>query len=130
MSSSSILGGASAPVQADGKSVDLLGPSDSSDSGSDVQGQRPMATAPESLDQRSTVPAEVDSDTDASGTGERASADGDSPVDGADILPDRIIERLDDEDDPSARRKSVEAGALSDDDEAEGEIEGDTRSDR
>lgn len=125
MTSSSILGGTSAPVQADGKGVDLLGPSDTSDGGSDVQGQRTMPTASESAGERGTVIAEVNSDTDASGTGERASADGDSPIDGADILPDRIIERTDAEDDPSNRRKSVEAGTLSNDEEVDDEIEDD-----
>ena len=118
MSNSSILGGSSAPAQADGKNVDALGPSDSSDSGSDVQGERSMSTSADSPDELGAVVADLDSDTDASGTGERASADGDSPVDGADILPDRIIDNLEGEDDPADRLESVEAAELGDDDEA------------
>ena len=91
MSNSSILGGTSAPSQASGKDVDLLGPSDTSDSGSDVQGERPMATAPDNPGEWGAVVADGRADTDAGGTGERAAADGDVTVDGADILPDRIV---------------------------------------
>lgn len=70
-----------------------LGPSDSSDSGSDVAGarRRPFDVDTE-LDNHAleTGDAELDSDTDRSGTGERASADGDSTFDdSADIEPDR-----------------------------------------
>ena len=124
MSNSSILGGTSAPLQADGKGVDLLGPSDTSDSGSDVQGERAMPTAPDNPGKWGAVVADSDSDTDATGTGERASADGDAPRDGADILPDRIIENLGADDDPANRRESVEAGDLAveesdEDDDAE-----------
>ncbi|PPF02890.1 chemotaxis protein [Burkholderia pseudomallei] len=70
-----------------------LGSSDSSDSGSDVAGarRRPFDVDTE-LDNHAleTGDAELDSDTDRSGTGERASADGDSTFDdSADIEPDR-----------------------------------------
>jgi hypothetical protein len=62
---------------ADRDNADTLGPSDSSDSGSD------MAGTP-----RSTEAAQ----TDSAGTGERRSADGDEPVrDAADIAPDRVV---------------------------------------
>lgn len=53
-----------------------LGPSDLSDSGSDVLG----ALDPETLD----------SDSDSLGTGERASAEDRSPTLDADILPDHV----------------------------------------
>ena len=47
MSHSSILGGDRAPQQAPGRDADTLGPSDSSDSGSDVQGATRLKTEPE-----------------------------------------------------------------------------------
>lgn len=90
MANSSILGGEVPAKRAKGKDVDALGPSDSSDSGSDVQGQSSMPTRADSPDQFGAVPVHRDSDSDAQGTGERASATGDEARDGADILPDRI----------------------------------------
>ncbi|WOB10827.1 hypothetical protein [Piscinibacter gummiphilus] len=94
MATSSILGGSAAPQRPRGTGADLLGPSDSSDSGSDVQGERTLAT---DADDGGTgaVPAELDSDTDARGTGERAAAAGSEPRDGDDILPDRVIRTAD-----------------------------------
>jgi hypothetical protein len=94
MAHSSILGGERVAPRARGRDTDALGPSDSSDSGSDVQGERLTATAPDTAgDIDAATPAELDSDTDASGTGERASAVPDGAEDGADIGTDRI-ERL------------------------------------
>ena len=90
MATSSILGGQPAPRKAPGRDTDALGPSDSSDSGSDVQGERPMPTLPDSPGELGAVPADTDSDTDASGTGERASATGEHTREAADILPDRV----------------------------------------
>ena len=127
MSNSSILGGTSAPLQADGKDVDLLGPSDTSDSGSDVQGERSMRTAPDNPGEWGAVVADGASDSDAGGTGERASADGDDPLDGADIMPDRVIDGLDADVDPADRRKTAAAGDLElddDDDDDDAEKEG------
>lgn len=94
MATSSILGGSTAPSRPRGTGTDLLGPSDSSDTGSDVQGERALST---DLDDggAGALPAELDSDTDASGTGERASAAGTEPRDGDDILPDRVIRTAD-----------------------------------
>lgn len=112
MSNSSILGGTPAPQQADGKDVETLGPSDSSDSGSDVQGERTLPTAPDNPGEWGSVVADLDSDTDAGGTGERASADGESPLEGADILPDRVIENIGADGAPTRRRESVEVGGL------------------
>lgn len=103
MASSSILGGVSAPVHADGKDVDALGPSDSSDSGSDVQGERSMPTTADNPGEWGAVVTEGGNDSDASGTGERASAEGEPPRDGDDILPDRIVDAPgEDELDPDA----------------------------
>jgi hypothetical protein len=71
-----------------GHGTGALGPSDSSDSGSDVQG------AAEALGD-----AGLDSDTDRNGTGERSSAAPDSEMkEGADIAPDHI-EKIDAEED-------------------------------
>ena len=88
MSHSSILGGEKAPTQARGRDTDALGPSDSSDSGSDVQGEHShLASDPQDA---GALPAELDSDTDAAGTGERGAAFGADVEEGADIRPDRI----------------------------------------
>jgi hypothetical protein len=74
MAYSSILGAERAPEQPSGKTSDLLGPSDSSDSGSDAMGTD-----------------EVHADSDASGTGERGSVTPGDAVEGGDIRPDRIV---------------------------------------
>ncbi|WP_051293423.1 hypothetical protein [Pseudoduganella violaceinigra] len=82
MSGTSTLDPDNMPVQPDrelrkGHDTGTLGPSDSSDSGSDVQGG-PGDT-------------ELDSDSDAQGTGERAGAGRDTPApDGADIDVDHV----------------------------------------
>ncbi len=76
MATSSILGGDWVPRRRGGTDVGSLGPSDSTDSGSDTRG---------AFDDD-----ELASDTDAEGTGERSSVDLRSgPID-ADILPDHI----------------------------------------
>jgi len=76
MATSSILGGDWVPKRPAGTDVGSLGPSDSTDSGSDARG---------AFDDD-----ELSSDTDAQGTGERSSVDPRSgPID-ADILPDHI----------------------------------------
>lgn len=87
MASSSILGGERAASRAKGRDADSLGPSDSSDSGSDVQGEIAQPTGD---DEAHAVPAEHDSDTDAAGTGERGAAVPDRARASGDILPDRI----------------------------------------
>jgi hypothetical protein len=74
MAYSSILGADRAPVQPSGRDAELLGPSDSSDSGSDALGTD-----------------ELHGDSDASGTGERGSVDAREDREGADILPDHIV---------------------------------------
>jgi hypothetical protein len=75
-----------------------LGPSDSSDSGSDVAGaKRHEFDVDSELDNHAleTGDTELESDTDRVGTGERAAADGDSTlVESGDIKPDRIVDPL------------------------------------
>lgn len=72
-----------------------LGPSDSSDSGSDMAGaKRHEFDVDDELDNHAleTGEAELASDSDRSGTGERASADGDSTLEqNEDIDVDRVI---------------------------------------
>lgn len=94
MAQSSILGGQRAPAQAAGRDTDTLGPSDSSDSGSDVQGERAHQAADDA--DIGALPADLQSDTDAAGTGERGAAYGDDAEAGSDILPDRIEAGADD----------------------------------
>lgn len=76
MATSSILGGERVPVQPAGTDVASLGPSDSTDSGSDTRG---------AFDED-----ELASDTDAEGTGERGALDGRGVRSDADILPDHV----------------------------------------
>lgn len=120
MSRSSILGGERAPQQAKGRSAETLGPSDTSDSGSDIQGASRLKTDAEEGQLGGATPVDGDSDSDSMGTGERASAVPGGGRDGADISPDRIArskdaldsaESIDDNDD------SVEALANDEPDE-------------
>ena len=74
MAYSSIMGADKAPIQPSGRSNDLLGPSDNSDSGSDALG------TPEIL-----------GDSDSYGTGERGVVSGADAKEGGDILPDRVV---------------------------------------
>jgi len=80
MAYSSILGAETAPTLPSGRDAELLGPSDSSDSGSDAMGT-----------------AEVHADSDAAGTGERSSVSPRDGREGGDILPDRIVNMKDGE---------------------------------
>ena len=89
MATSSILGGDYPPMEPKGTDVDSLGPSDTSDSGSDVRTSRERTAMPEDAAQ-GAIPIAHDSSSDAEGTGERASADAPPPTADADILPDRI----------------------------------------
>jgi len=102
-----------------------LGPSDSSDSGSDVQGaKRHEFDRDSELDNHAleTGDEELASDSDRAGTGERAAADGDSTLDvNRDIDVDRVIdpfERSASDDDEVTQRldDSVQAPDLDDDD--------------
>lgn len=96
MARSSILGTEQAPTFASGRDADLLGPSDSSDSGSDIQGELHLETAGDDFESRAAAisgAANTDplSDSDAGGTGERGSAVPEHVREGGDIGPDRII---------------------------------------
>jgi hypothetical protein len=105
VATSSILGGERPHDQPSGTDVDSLGPSDSSDSGSDVQLQRRMPTAPNAPDELGSIPVRRHSTTDATGTGERASAAGDAEgTDGADIVPRGAEHLVDDEGDEATER--------------------------
>jgi hypothetical protein len=95
------------PVTDKGHGTRALGPSDTSDSGSDLQGPGICENEAEvlGLDSgtnedgahgtgagRDVGDANLDSDSDAGGTGERASAGRDIDVEaGSDIAPDRLI---------------------------------------
>jgi len=95
------------PVTHKGHGTDALGPSDSSDSGSDLQGPGLYEIDADvtGLDRgtnedmphaggagRDLGDANLDSDTDAGGTGERAAAGRDIDDEpGSDIAPDRLL---------------------------------------
>ena len=89
MANSSILGGEHAAPHPRGTDVDALGPSDSSDSGSDVQTDRRRSALPDAASE-GALPIPHGSTSDAAGTGERASADASAPQVDADILPTRV----------------------------------------
>ncbi len=95
MSHSSILGGERAPQQAKGRDDETLGPSDTSDSGSDIQGASRLKTDAEEGELGGATPVSNDSDSDSMGTGERAEAVPEGARDGADIGPDRIASSQD-----------------------------------
>ena len=95
MARSSILGGERAPQQARGRNAESLGPGDTSDSGSDIQGATRLKTDAEEGQLGGATPIDVDSDSDSMGTGERKSAVPDGARDGADIGPDRIVRSKD-----------------------------------
>jgi hypothetical protein len=96
MATSSILGGQHLPEHVRGKDTNALGPSDNSDSGSDAQG--------------AYGDDELSSDSDAAGTGERASVGPGLDVSDADILPDHI-EGEDDESVSEAGDDDLETAA-------------------
>lgn len=95
MSQSSLLGAERAPQRPAGTGADLLGPSDTSDSGSDIQGATRLKTDAEEGELGGATPVDLTSDSDAFGTGERAEAVPEGARDGADIGPDRIARSKD-----------------------------------
>lgn len=107
MAYSSILGADSAPSHPSGREAELLGPSDNSDSGSDTIG---------------TDEADADS-TDAGGTGDRGAVAGPDAREGADIMPDRIVNMADDAGLPEADPDGMEMTDL--DDDAQAQADGD-----
>lgn len=108
MATSSILGASQAPTHASGRDADLLGPSDSSDSGADIQGQLHLETEDDFESRAAAISGagntDPGADSDTAGTGERGSATPDRVVDGADVAPDRVVlsaqESLDLDSDP------------------------------
>ena len=125
MARSSIMGGERAPQQAKGRSAETLGPSDTSDSGSDIQGATRLKTDAEEGQLGGATPIDGDSDSDSMGTGERRSAVPDGTRDGADISPDRIArskdaldsaESIDDDDDSIEGLATDESDDEDDDD--------------
>lgn len=106
---SSILGGETPATPPPGHDNRALGPSDTSDSGSDVagiendQGRDPAVPTDVAMDpdaERTDPSFEdfgVGADSDAGGTGERSTAAGDAaPTDAPDISPDKVIDAEDD----------------------------------
>jgi hypothetical protein len=91
MARSSILGGDLAPKQASGNDTDALGPSDTSDSGSDIQGEPELEGNYDREGRLGAGHTDRGSDSDGAGTGERGSALPDEFVEeGLDISPDHI----------------------------------------
>jgi hypothetical protein len=104
MAHSSLLGIDEVPETPPGRDTEALGPSDTSDSGSDVAGLAdlddgdpglPVDVATDVDSERPDTSFETigdGSDTDSAGTGERRSAGGDGGLrEGADIAPDRVV---------------------------------------
>ena len=126
MSHSSILGGERAPQQARGRDAETLGPSDTSDSGSDIQGASRLKTDAEEGELGGATPVSNDSDSDSMGTGERAEAVPEGARDGADIAPDRIArsqDALDSAESISGNDDSIES--LADDELVDGDEDDD-----
>jgi len=71
MAKSSLVGVDRAPAIPKGRDIDLKGPSDSSDSGSDIQGELDLGADEVGLPRDLALPIEHSGDTDAGGTGER-----------------------------------------------------------
>ncbi|HVE53051.1 MAG TPA: hypothetical protein VNB23_06670 [Ramlibacter sp.] len=99
MAFSSILGADVAPGQPSGRDADLLGPSDNSDSGSDAIGT-----------------TESHEDSDSVGTGSRGAVAGPDAREGADILPDRVVNLVEGEGFPEADPDGMEMTDLDNDD--------------
>ena len=106
MANSPLLGGERAAERPKGTGTDLLGPSDTSDSGSDITGAVGAVDTEEfgfdggSNDDIRRAPgagadigdADLDADSDSGGTGERAEAGRDTlRSDAPDIMPDQVF---------------------------------------
>jgi hypothetical protein len=137
MSTSPLMGGERAARRPQGTSTDLLGPSDTSDSGSDLVGaDGAVDTDDIGFDSGSNDDirraagagadvgdANLDSDSDSGGTGERAEAGRDTlRHEAPDISPDHVeggsLEAMADDDlDDLANDDSPDAGETEDEDE-------------
>jgi hypothetical protein len=111
MAYSSIMGADPAPTQPSGRDAERLGPSDNSDSGSDTIGT-----------------SEAHEDSDAAGTGARGAVAGPDAAEGADILPDRVMNVADEEGFPEADVDGLEMTDL-DSDDAQALVDRDTTDD-
>jgi hypothetical protein len=113
-----------------------LGPSDSSDSGSDMAGaKRHEFDVDDELDNHAleTGEAELASDSDRAGTGERASADGDSTLEqNEDIDVDRVISATGEETSEGIAGEMIEGSdeGAEDEDEAAAAAEDEARQKR
>jgi hypothetical protein len=112
MAYSSILGADIAPSQPSGRESELLGPSDNSDSGSDTIGTGEAR----------------DDNTDSAKTGDRGAVAGRDAREGADILPDKVVNLADGEGFPEADPDGMEMTDL-DDAEAQSLADRDTSDD-
>jgi hypothetical protein len=123
MATSSILGGEQTAPRAEGRDIDRLGPSDSSDSGADIQGERTMPTDPDNPGEIGATPAHRDSASDALGTGERGAASGADVREGGDILPDRIVDDPDEDVQSEIDAMSAEIDDGSDEEDADADAD-------
>jgi hypothetical protein len=112
MAYSSIMGADKAPTNPSGRESELLGPSDNSDSGSDTIGT-----------------SEAHEDSDSRGTGERGAVAGSDAREGADILPDKVVNLADGEGFPEADPDTMEFTDL-DSEDLEAQADRDAAADR
>ncbi|MGA0609356.1 hypothetical protein [Caldimonas sp. KR1-144] len=138
MGTRSVLGGQRAPKEPRGRDAGSLGPSDSSDSGSDMTGvdreegdpNQPVDVAMQGDATRPLVSGDIldgGPSSDAAGTGERRSAGSDAgPREAPDISTDRIVDvgRTAGEEQPAEDEEADPDLAFMDDDE-EGDDEAD-----
>jgi len=144
MGHSSLLGIDRAPGEPAGRDTADLGPSDTSDSGSDVAGIEdtdqndpavPLDVALREDGQRSFTSADVvgGPGSDSSGTGERRAAGGDAGIrEAADISVDRIVEphfEVDEDEDEDPDLAFLDTAEVGDPFEDEGEDEDDAEAD-
>lgn len=126
---SSILGGSPAAPSHSRQGVEALGPSDSSDSGSDTIGEGTMVTGADNAGEWGAMPVDTQTDSDSMGTGERASATGRSPRDGADLMPDHLTRgdqgEVDADEIESLAAESDDDMDADSDEDRDDEIEGD-----
>ena len=95
MAKNSILGATFAPTHASGRDADLLGPSDSSDSGADIQGQLHLETEDDFESRAAAISGAGNTapqaDSDTAGTGERGPAVPEAWREAGDIAPDKVV---------------------------------------
>jgi len=123
--------GESKPNVRKGHDTGALGPSDSSDSGSDIAGNRGLnhddglplvrgtTSDPDEDGARATAgpdigDADLDSDSDRNGTGERGAAGRDSSVP-ADLAIEQVAGEIESDDQPEAEVEAAEDLAVDDD---------------